>query len=176
MSTEESRPVDADGSVETWDDGMRVLRFERRLNHPIERVWAALTDPDELLGWWGVAEELELVEGGHLVLRWLNSDQEGNQVVLHGKVTQLDPPRLLEYDTDVHGVLRFDLRNDSGSTVLTFSSTVGFPVEVLPLALAGWHLHLNFLADELEGRRADLVNLPMDKWQRWHDQYQEKLG
>lgn len=35
-----------DGTVELTD-GKRIIRFERRLAHPIDRVWAALTGPDE---------------------------------------------------------------------------------------------------------------------------------
>jgi uncharacterized protein YndB with AHSA1/START domain len=32
-------------------DGRYVLRFERRLNHPVEKVWAALTESDRLAEW-----------------------------------------------------------------------------------------------------------------------------
>ena len=32
-----------DGVLETREDGKRVVRFERQLGHPVERVWAALT-------------------------------------------------------------------------------------------------------------------------------------
>jgi uncharacterized protein YndB with AHSA1/START domain len=174
MSLVESRPPHADGVLDTRDDGKRVLRFERRLNHPIARVWTALTTPEGLLAWWGAADELELVEGGRLVLRWLNKDQDGNQVVLHGKLTRVEPPSVLECDTDVHGVLRFDLAEQDGATVLRFSSTVDFPADVVPLALAGWHLHLNYLDTALSGEPTDLVNLPMDQWQRWHDEYQSR--
>jgi hypothetical protein len=60
----------ADGTFEKRDDRY-VLRFERRLRHPIERVWAALTEPGELVGWLAEAE-IELVEGGRVHLRWLN--------------------------------------------------------------------------------------------------------
>ncbi|MFI5611828.1 SRPBCC family protein [Amycolatopsis sp. NPDC051903] len=171
MSTVDS----ADGVVDVRDDGKRVLRFERRLRHPIARVWAALTSPEELLGWWGSADVLELAEGGRIVLRWLNEDHEGNHVVLHGTVTAYEPPHVLEFDTDVHGVLRFELAEDGSATVLRFSSTVGFPDDVLPLVLAGWHLHLNFLASALAGSPADLADLPMAEWQRFHDQYEDRL-
>lgn len=176
MSTVESWSAKADGFVDLRDDGKRVLRFERRLSHSIDRVWAALTSPEQLIGWWGSADELELAEGGKIVMRWLNKDQDGNQVVLHGKVTRFEPPRILEYDTDVHGVLRFELADDNGATVLSFSSTVDVPDGVLPLALAGWQLHLNFLAITLDGEPTDLVNLPMDQWRQWHDQYEAKLA
>ena len=38
----------ADGVLEK-QEGKDVLRFELHLAHPIERVWAALTEPDELV-------------------------------------------------------------------------------------------------------------------------------
>jgi hypothetical protein len=39
----------ADGVLENRG-GQQVLCFQRHLAHPITRVWAALTDPTELLG------------------------------------------------------------------------------------------------------------------------------
>ena len=39
-----------DGTLETID-GRRALRFERRLPHPPERVWRAVTEPAELARW-----------------------------------------------------------------------------------------------------------------------------
>src|SRR4051794_22442930 len=39
------------GTLTTREDGIRVLHYERRLTHPIEKVWAALTDPDQIEGW-----------------------------------------------------------------------------------------------------------------------------
>jgi len=42
----------ADGTVETGPDGSTQVHFVRRLPHPVERVWQALTDPAELRRWW----------------------------------------------------------------------------------------------------------------------------
>lgn len=38
----------ADGILERTDD-RDVLRYERRLAHPVERVWRAITEPDEIV-------------------------------------------------------------------------------------------------------------------------------
>ena len=95
-----------DGTLERRDDH-QVLRFERRLDHPVERVWRALTEPDELAAWLALAE-LELTEGGRVVLTWQNTDPDGNTAVARGTVSALDPPRLLELDTDIHGRLRWE--------------------------------------------------------------------
>ncbi len=102
----------------------------------VERVWAAITEPGQMLGWWAEAE-LDLRRGGSVVLRWQNTDDEGNQAVLHGEVTELDPPRLFEIAGDPHGTLRFELEPDGDACLLTFTNTVPAPGDVLPLALAG---------------------------------------
>ncbi len=117
----------ADGVLAT-EGGKQVVRFQRRLAHPIERVWAALTEPGELLGWWGEAE-VDLVEGGRFTMRWLNADDNGNRVLMHATITRLQPPHLLETEAEPHGLLRWELRPDADGTVLTFSSTLDLPVE-----------------------------------------------
>ena len=38
------------GSYVTIDD-TPTLSFERRLSHPVDRVWEAITEPDELQHW-----------------------------------------------------------------------------------------------------------------------------
>jgi uncharacterized protein YndB with AHSA1/START domain len=169
MSSQPQTPV-ADGVLETRPDGKHVIRFERRLGHPVERVWAALTDPDELIGWWGEAE-VDLTEGGRFVMRWLNADEDGNRVVMHATITELQPPRVLETAGEEHGVLRWELRPDAGGTVLTFSSTVELPEEYRTRVLAGWHYHLDALAEVLDGRSVELVDLPNERFERVHEQY-----
>ncbi len=159
----------ADGVLAT-EGGRQVVRFQRHLAHPIERVWAALTEPDELLGWWGEAE-IELVEGGRFTMRWLNADDNGDRVVMHATITRLQPPHLLETEGAPHGVLRWELRPDAGGTVLTFSSTLDLPEEYRTSVLAGWHYHLDALAETLDGHSMDLVDLPNDRWERLHGQY-----
>ena len=121
---------EADGVLETADGEHAVLRFRRTIAHPVERVWAALTDPAELAWWWGQAE-VNLVEGGKFVLRWLNADDCGNRAEMHATITRLDPPRLLETTGDLHGVLRWELRPAEGgsATLLSFSSTLELPAE-----------------------------------------------
>src|SRR3954470_13676124 len=95
------------GVLERLSDGRKHLRFERRLSHPVDRVWAALTQPGELGGWWGDAE-IDLREGGRSVMRGRNTDKQGNTPVSPATITQLGPPRVLEVNGDLHGVLRWE--------------------------------------------------------------------
>lgn len=169
-------PVAADGIVDELEDGQSVLRFERRLAHPIERVWAALTEPDQLISWWGEAE-LELTVGGRFVMRWLNTDEAGQRFTMHATITRLEPPYLLETSGDAHGVLRWELRSDdAGGTVLSFSSTVDVPEEFRTQTLAGWHYHLDALAAHLAGRPVELTDLPNQRWHRIHAGYTVQSG
>jgi uncharacterized protein YndB with AHSA1/START domain len=154
----------SDGTVEPRD-GRRVLRFERRLAHPVERVWAALTEPAELVGWLAEAE-VDLVEGGRVELHWLNSDEEGNRAVSHGTITRLEPPRLLEYDSDIHGLLRWELQEDGDGCRLRLTNTTPAPDEHLTKVLAGWHIHLDHLADALSGHPVD--------WSAWTPDYRAR--
>ncbi len=164
----------ADGILAT-EGGKQVVRFRRHLAHPIERVWAALTEPGELIGWWGEAE-VDLVEGGHFTLRWLNADADGNRVVMQATITRLQPPYLLETQGDPHGLLRWELRPEADGTMLTFSSTLDLPEEYRASVLAGWHYHLDALTETLDGRSVNLVDLPNDRWERIHQQYVARLS
>jgi uncharacterized protein YndB with AHSA1/START domain len=159
-----------DGTLETRD-GRHVMRYERRLAQPVERVWAALTEPRELRGWLADAD-IELVEGGRVQLRWLNTDDQGNRAVADGTVTALDPPRLLELDTDPHGTLRWELREADGGTALTFTVSVPAPNEGVDLARAGWHIHLEHLADALDGRPVDWSAWDAEHKPRWQEHYE----
>jgi uncharacterized protein YndB with AHSA1/START domain len=169
-----STHADPDGIHEARPDGTHVLRYERRLAHPLDRVWRAVTEPDELRGWLADAQ-IELRQGGAVHLEWLNTDDEGNQAIADGTVARLDPPRLVEYATDLHGVLRFELAPDGeDATRLTF--TVEHPGigDHLDVVLPGWHIHLEHLADALDGRPVDWARWGDEhrpRWQELHDRY-----
>ncbi len=157
----------ADGVVETHG-GHHILRFERYFHHSIERVWAAITEPDQLVAWLAEAD-VDLRKGGRIQLRWLNTG-----TVLNGTITQLDPPRLLEYAGDIHGLLRWELQQAPGGCVLTFSSTIPAPDFRIALFLAGWHVHLDFLEEALDGQTVDWPHWPKDRWDRHYERYSQK--
>jgi uncharacterized protein YndB with AHSA1/START domain len=167
-----------DCTHETLDDGRHRLVFERRLNHPVERVWAALTDPEQIEAWLARAE-LEPREGGRVHLEWLNTDEEGNRYEganATGTVAAFDPPRLLELDTDVHGSLKWELRADGGRTDLTFTVVLAMPDEHLASNQAGWHVHLEFLEGWLDdGTRIDWPNWPRERWAVHHERYEASM-
>ncbi|QXJ19786.1 SRPBCC family protein [Actinomadura graeca] len=164
-----------DDGTATYQDGRALMRFERGLRHPPARVWRALTDPAELSAWLADAD-LEPAAGGRFELRWLNTGPGGETAVARGTVTVFDPPRLLELDSDIHGRLRWELTPDAGGTRLVFTSEVQMPRRFLPQTLAGWHVHLSYLREALEGARVDWPNWTTADWQAHHDRYAARLA
>jgi uncharacterized protein YndB with AHSA1/START domain len=161
-----------DGTLGLVDDH-QLIRFERRLDHPVERVWRAISEPDEIATWLALAE-LELEEGGRVVLTWQNTDDEGNTAVARGRVSALDPPRLLEFETDVHGRLRWELEPAGDGTILTFTAEVELPADFESEVVAGWHIHLDHLEEVLAGGTIDWPNWGRKHrpdWERIHERY-----
>jgi uncharacterized protein YndB with AHSA1/START domain len=176
------RPV-ADGIVEQAPDGSTQIRFVRRLPHPVERVWEALTDPAELHRWWGDTD-LELSEGGRFNLRWRNQGPDGNVATLDGAITKLDPPRFMEISATwgatgntgpgTPTTLTWELEPAGDYTVLRFTNTLPTPSEESTTA-AGWHFHLDALATALSGEEVDITH-PEPLFDPIHKAYEVRYG
>lgn len=111
-----------------------VLRMERRLAHPPERVWAALTEPDRLAEWFPAAVKAELRVGGAVEFGFGPP----------GVVTDLDPPALIAYTWgDDH--LRWEVAPDGPGSVLRLVHTFADRAGAASFA-AGWHTCLAALA------------------------------
>jgi uncharacterized protein YndB with AHSA1/START domain len=90
-------------------DGRPALRLERRLDHSIERVWRAVTEPEELAQWF-VAEVPWTPALGEEI------DAEGQT----GAITALEPPRLIAWTWGPERY-SFELRPDEDGCVLAFT-------------------------------------------------------
>lgn len=128
----------ADGTLESID-GRPGLRFERRLAHPIERVWRAVTEPSELAQWfvgpvsWTPALG-ETFEGG------------GQS----GAITALDAPRRLAWSWGEEHYA-FDLTPDGDGCRLVFTHVFNPSYGPAAQHAAGWETYLERLAALLAG-------------------------
>jgi uncharacterized protein YndB with AHSA1/START domain len=158
-----------EGTVQKIDGGY-ILRFERRLKHPVEKVWAAITEPERLADWLANAE-IELVEGGKMELRFGNTGH-----VMNGKVTRVHPPTLLEYgwnSKDAEDTLvRWELHPVEDGCLLVLTHTFRVP-DTLPKMAAGWHVHLDILSSALMGQP---MEWPWSSWEEWHTKYEKTFG
>lgn len=73
----------------------REFRVERLFDHPIERVWAAYTDPALIPQWWGNktrVDRLDVRTGGSWRFVF---DQNGQEAAAVGDFLEVDPPHLI---------------------------------------------------------------------------------
>jgi uncharacterized protein YndB with AHSA1/START domain len=126
------------GSQQTVD-GRPALRFERRLNHSLERVWRAVTEPAELSRWF-VSDVPWLPDAG----------EEFEAAGVSGRITVVDPPRLFAWTWGVEQY-SFELSADGEGCVLVFTHV--FDPKLGPgwQHAAGWETYLNRLEAHLAG-------------------------
>lgn len=127
--------------------------FERRLNYPIEEVWEALTDPEQLGCWFGHVV-LEKRQGGSITV------EAGPQHIpveirrTTGRILTWEPPHVLEYEWKQaiveESTIRFELTTDGTTTILklahrwlSIGNAGGF--------VSGWHAYLDRLEAHLTG-------------------------
>jgi len=125
------------------EGGRTVLRMERWLKHPPEKVWRAVTEPERLADWFPERITPELSEGGTVAY------ESG----LTGVVTDLDPPRLIAYTWDTDH-LRWELHPDGEGTRLVLLHTFDDRAGAGSFG-AGWHTCIVALALALDGRAGE---------------------
>jgi uncharacterized protein YndB with AHSA1/START domain len=160
----------------SWEDvdGRPTLVFVRKVRHPPEKVWVALTVPDELCKWAPFVSSRDLSSLGDFTVTM--TDDEADRQDLPGVVRRAEFPYLLEY-TWGDDVLRWELEPDSTGTLLTLRHTVQGP-DWLPKVAAGWHLCVLVAERLLDGKPISRIVGNAAKtygWDRLHDQYAEVL-
>src|SRR5262249_17174524 len=86
-----------------------TLVLVKDLRHPREKVWQALTDPEQLREWAPFEVDGNIGTPGTVQLTWL-----GTAKTIETKVMRADAPKMLEY-----GDMRWELENLDGGTRLT---------------------------------------------------------
>ena len=156
-----------DGELVELDGDRAGVRFERRLAHPPERVWRAITEPDELAAWFPDTIEGEFGPGAEV--RFPKFVEMG--LPSTGTVTEFDPPRLLAF-TWGPSTLRFELEPDGDGCRLVFMDSL--PREESAKNAAGWEVCLADLESRLAGQDSD--GLSQDHWSELHEHYAERFG
>ncbi len=123
------------------------VRFVRHYPRPIEKVWAALTDPVRLADWMGPAT-VEPFVGGRFDL--MTDSVHGST----GRVQAWEPPHVLEFSwSNTHSpkaVVRWELTSEPGGTRVVLLHN-GMPYVTSAMMLPGWHDFLDRLGTLLTG-------------------------
>jgi uncharacterized protein YndB with AHSA1/START domain len=160
----------ADGTLVVSGE-IALIAFERRLAHPIEAVWAALTDPDERAAWLGPGT-VEPRVGGWVAIRIGPEDRPEPQGMIAGRILEWDPPRVLEHEWIQPGldisVVRYELEADAGGTILRLTHRRSMTPGAIG-GRAGWHAYLDRLT-------AHLAGLPVPVWSERRAEVQAAYG
>ena len=156
-----------EGALERRGDRWE-LRFVRRLPHPPEKVWRALTEPEHLAAWF--PSEIHGDRRPGAPLQFVFTGDEGPAT--EGEMITYDPPSVLEYRWDKE-ILRFDLAPEGDGCILTFVDTFD---ELGKAARdgAGWHACLDVLEHHLSGSEPPWT--PQEHWADVHGGYVERFG
>jgi len=145
------------------------LHFTRRLPHPPEKVWRALTEPEHLKEWFPNDIEGERKEGA--TVRHVFRNDEAPD--MEGEIRVFEPPAVLEL-TWGEDTLRFELRatDDGSGTVLDFVDVLE-DVGKAARDGAGWHVCLDGLEEHLRGEPSHWND--MERWKPVHEKYIEEF-
>ena len=131
-------------------DGKGIVRMEDRFDTGIDDLWSAITDPGRLSRWLGEVEG-DLRLGGEFRAHYYASGWKGT-----GRIEVCEPPhRLLVGVKDEtargEGTVEVVLTPSGDETVLVWEER-GMPVEHLAAYGAGIQIHVEDLADHIDGR------------------------
>src|SRR3989454_6611770 len=140
----------------TFEGDYATITFERRIRHPTQVVWEALTESEHLARWYMTRARLDARQGGSI-------DYWSGPARYHvtGKILVWQPPRVFEHDWNVEprkelpkgekSIVRWELTPDGDGTILrithkrlTRPTAIGF--------VSGIHAFLDRLEDELDRR------------------------
>ena len=175
------------------DYGERIdqntVRFVRRLPGPIDRVWSYLTVADKRRRWL-CDGETELRTGGNVDMKFHNASLSSRpdidppekycglpeHMAFSGTVTRIEPPRLLCHTWEFEGEnseVCYELTEIGREVELVLTHRRLADDEEMLGVSAGWHTHLDMLADVLAGRE------PCAFWRRHtelEEEYEKRLG
>ncbi|MER7449611.1 SRPBCC family protein [Nocardia beijingensis] len=154
-------------------DGAPALRFERRLAHPPEKVWRAISDPDQMSAWFPAAVGAEPRPGAAMRFTFADAPETADSMS-YGEVLEFDPPKVYMFRWN-RDVLRFELVADGDGTLLIFTHVLGGgPRARLGAARSavGWDRCLAALTAALDGNGAG----PDTTWLADIERYTSEFG
>jgi uncharacterized protein YndB with AHSA1/START domain len=161
------------GRFETIDE-RPALRFQRRIAHPVEAVWDAITEPSELAHWFPCEVEVDVRLGGPMKFHFPEMALADTAATILGEVTELDPPRRFAF-TWGGDHLHFALEptEDGAECILKFTVQLDSRDKAARDA-AGWHVCLDSLERWLDGGGDDEYSGATPRWRTIYEEYQRR--
>lgn len=132
------------GKLAKEKDGYQVV-FERVFNHPIEKVWNAITNPEELKFWF-TDIKLDFRPGGAITFQFRDEEKTAS----YGEIVAIEPPNRFAWTWEGELAVWELAALDEHTTRLVFTYsklTADYAVN----APAGFHDLLDLLEERLDG-------------------------
>jgi uncharacterized protein YndB with AHSA1/START domain len=150
-------------------DGRPAVRFVRHLPHPVEKVWRAITDPDENEKWlperseaveWKVGAEIRLI-------------RDGEEQPQRATIVEYDPPRLLA-TTFGNNLIRYELEPEGEGCRLTATHVIPGDDQQAMIGV-GWEICLQNLELVLDGEEPT-AEFGGKQAEELNEQYSKRFG
>jgi uncharacterized protein YndB with AHSA1/START domain len=172
---EQYAPGPARGARVQKEGEVWTLILVRELRHSPEKVWQALTDPEQLREWAPFDADGNLDKAGNTVK--LTTVGAPALHVTETRITRADAPTLLEYSWGGFDV-RWTLESSGGGTRLTLWTNIDR--RFISMGAAGWHICLDvmdhLLGGDPIGRIVGSDALKFGGWQRLNAEYAQQFG
>jgi uncharacterized protein YndB with AHSA1/START domain len=151
-----------------------ALRFERRLSHPADVVWRAITESGQLESWFPCRVEVDDVRAGAEMTFRFEDMPLDLPSTMSGRVTTFDPPRRFSFDWG-EDHLDFELEPLPGEDACVLRLTVLLDSrDKASRDGAGWHVCLDRLERLLAGEDGPAATGASDRWRELYDEYQRR--
>ena len=150
------------GIARKTPNGYEVV-FERHIAYPLERVWAMLTEPDNIETWFCARVDIDRRLDGQIV-----EHHDHVAVDVHGAIRRWEPPRVFEHTWWFSGA-REDPRNSvvwelfpeqSGTRLVLTQRRVSLDEG----GISGAHVYLDVLCAVLEGADPKAHSAPIGEF------------
>ena len=158
-----------------------VLKLERVLPVPVERVWDYLTKSD-LRRQWLASDEMDLTPGAEFEFVWRNDeltnppgarpDGMNAENRMTCRILEVDAPHRLFISWGVQSDVLFELAEKGEDTLLTITHRRPPTRDVLLSVSAGWHSNIDVLEAKLAGRKP---GPHWDNWAKLRDDYARRF-
>lgn len=143
------------GTVFGTADGRVAIRFVRLVAHPPEKVWRAITDPEQLREWFPAVVELDRPVGTPVFFGVTDEQRrrygmaDDPDRAPNGRILRNQPPLVLEYEW-AGEILTWEITGTPEGSRLVFTNVLSEPDAAGPAA-AGWEAGLEVVEAQLDG-------------------------
>ncbi len=171
---EQYEPGPAGGATIDKHGDSWTLVVTRDLRHPPEKVWGALTDPDQLRAWAPYDADRNLGAAGTAKLTTVGVP---GPHVTETTITRADEPHLLEFNWGGQEI-RWQLEPRGSGTRLTLWHNIDR--RFIAMGAAGWHVSLDVMDRALDGHPVGRIVGPdamkFGGWQKLYAEYGKQFG